>query len=72
MATIIPSHIPRNEAAVAGQVVPGIRIHAMDIFQPPGIGIPPIADMELHQTMVVPQLAAKRRPAAPRNTRSDG
>ena len=31
----------------------------MDIAQPPGIGIPPIPDMEPHQTIVTTALAAK-------------
>ena len=38
---------PRNDAAAPGHVCPGIRIHAIDIVQPPGIGISPIADMFL-------------------------
>jgi hypothetical protein len=43
--------MPKSDAAAAGQVCPGIRIHAIDIVQPPGIGIPPIADMDVHQTI---------------------
>jgi len=35
--------MPRTDAAAPGHVCPGIRIHAIDIVQPPGIGIPPIA-----------------------------
>ena len=50
MATIITIHIAAKDAAAAGHVCPGIRIHAIDIVQPPGIGIPPIADMEAHQS----------------------
>jgi hypothetical protein len=34
-------------------------IHIIDIVQPPGIGIPPIADMDAHQTIVSVALAAK-------------
>src|SRR5439155_511699 len=30
--------MPRNDAAAPGHVCPGIRIHAIDIVQPPGIG----------------------------------
>ena len=41
MATIIASHIDRNIATDAAQVCPGIRIHIMDIVQPPGMAIPP-------------------------------
>jgi hypothetical protein len=58
IATIITVHIPAKEAAAAGHVCPGIRIHAIDIVQPPGIGIPPIADMGPHQTIVSAALAA--------------
>ena len=39
MATIIVSHMSRKLVADAAQVWPGIRIHIMDIFQPPGISI---------------------------------
>jgi hypothetical protein len=36
----------------SGHVCPGIRIHAIDMVQPPGIGISPSADMDAHQTIV--------------------
>ena len=39
MATIIASHINKKLIADANQVWPGIRIHIMDIVQPPGISI---------------------------------
>jgi hypothetical protein len=58
--------MPRNDAAAPGHVCPGIRIHAIDIAQPPGIGIPPIADMDAHQTIVTAALAAKSRDAKKR------
>ena len=57
IATIITTHMPRNDAAAAGHVCPGIRIHAIDIVQPPGIGIPP--DMDAHPWAVSAALAAK-------------
>jgi hypothetical protein len=38
--------MPRNEDAALSQVCSGIRIHAIDIVQPPGIGIPLIADID--------------------------
>src|SRR6266446_2380488 len=38
IATIITTHMPRNDAAAPGHVCPPIRIHATDIDQPPGIG----------------------------------
>jgi hypothetical protein len=54
--------MPRKVAAAPGHVWPDIRIQAIDISQPPGIGIAPIADMEPHHTIVVVKLAAKIRP----------
>src|SRR5256712_3771369 len=51
--------MPRNDAAAAGHVCSGIRIHIIDIVQPPGIAISPIADMDTHQTVVNTALAAK-------------
>jgi hypothetical protein len=51
--------MPRNDAAAPSHVCPGIRIHAIDIVQPPGIGISPAADMDVHQTIVTATLAAK-------------
>ena len=39
MATIIASHMNRKPAADGNQVWPGIRIHIIDIVQPPGISI---------------------------------
>src|SRR6188768_1498341 len=44
--------MPRNDAAAPGQLWPGIRIHVIDIVQPPGIGMPPISDMDEHQPTV--------------------
>src|SRR2546425_9805353 len=67
IATIITTHMPRNDAAAPGHACPGIRIHAIDIVQPPGIGISPIADMDAHQTIVTAALAAKISAATPRN-----
>jgi hypothetical protein len=62
------SHVPRNDAAEADHVCPGIRIHAIDIVQPPGIGIPPIADMDAHQVIVAAALMAKSSAETPRKT----
>src|SRR5438876_6029438 len=59
--------MPRNDAAAPGHVCPAIRIHAIDIVQPPAIGISPIADMEAHQTIVTAALAAKSSAETPRN-----
>jgi hypothetical protein len=47
--------MPRNDAAAPSHVWPGIRIHAIDIVHPPGMGISPIADMDAHQTIVPPR-----------------
>jgi hypothetical protein len=52
--------MPRNDAAAPGHVCPGVRIHAIDIVRPPGIGIALIADMDAHLTIVTATLAAKR------------
>jgi hypothetical protein len=62
-------HMPRNDAAAPGQVCPGIRIHAIDIVQPPGIGISPIAEMDVHRTIVTAALAAKTSAETPRKAR---
>jgi hypothetical protein len=59
--------MPRNDAAALGHVFPGIRIHAIDIVQPPGIGISPIADIDAHQTIVTAALAAKSNAETPNN-----
>src|SRR3989442_2866877 len=67
IATIITTHMPRNDAAAPRHVCPGIRIHAIDIVQPPGIGISPIADMDAHQTIVTAALAAKSSAETPKN-----
>src|SRR5215470_3836124 len=70
IATIITTHMPRNDAAAPVHDCPGIRIHAIDIVQPPGIGISPIADMDAHQAIVTAALPAKRRAETPRKERS--
>src|SRR5204863_1222307 len=66
IATIITTHMPRNDTAAPGHVCPGIRIHAIDIVQPPAIGISPIADMDAHQTIVTAPLAAKSSAETPK------
>src|SRR5712692_3774963 len=69
IATIITTHMPRNDAAAPGHVCPGIRIHAIDIVQPPGIGISPIPDMDAHQRIVTAALAAKSSAETPKKAR---
>jgi len=59
----------RNEAAAPGHVCPGIRIHAIVIVQPPGISIPPMADMDTHHVMVTTTLTVKSSAETPRNAR---
>src|SRR5256712_10337733 len=66
IATIITTHMPRNATAAPGHVCPGIRIHAIDMVQPPGIGISPIADMDSHQAIVSAALAAKSSAETPK------
>jgi hypothetical protein len=63
--------MPTNDAAAPAHDCPGIRIHAIDIVHPPAIAIPPIADIELHQTIVSAALAANNNVATARNARSE-
>jgi hypothetical protein len=60
-----------NEDAAPGHVCPGMRIHAIDIVQPPGIDIAPIAAMDWHQTTVTAALAAKSTAVTPKKDRSE-
>ena len=46
-----------------------VFIHAIDIVQPPGIGISPIAGMDAHQTIVTAALAAKSSAETPKKAR---
>jgi hypothetical protein len=41
----------------------------MDMLQPPGIGISPIADIDPHQTIVTAVLAANSSAEMPKNVR---
>ncbi|HEX3122567.1 MAG TPA: hypothetical protein VHQ21_04635 [Rhodanobacteraceae bacterium] len=65
------SHMPRNIVATPGQVWPGIRIHIIDMVQPPGIGMSCIADIELHHLIVTAVLAANSAAAAPTKERCE-
>jgi hypothetical protein len=71
IAAIITTHIARNEAVVSLQVCPGIRIHIIDIVQPPGIGIPRVSDMDAQQSIVTAALVANSNEEMPTKTRSD-
>ncbi|MEO7275904.1 MAG: hypothetical protein ABI211_28305 [Vicinamibacterales bacterium] len=46
-----------NETAADIPLCPGIRIHAIDMVQPPGIGMPPPAGIEADQATVSAVLA---------------
>jgi hypothetical protein len=59
----------RNDPAAPSHVCRGIRIHAIDIDPPPGIGISPIADMDVHQAIVAPVLPVKSRARTAKNAR---
>src|SRR3984893_2650658 len=59
----------RTDAAAPGHVCPGIRIHAIDIVQSPGIGISAIAGMEAHRMIVTAPLAAKSSAETPKKAR---
>jgi hypothetical protein len=41
IAIIIAPHMSSNIPAASTQLWPGMRIHIIDIVQPPGISIPP-------------------------------
>src|SRR6185312_2035179 len=71
IATIITTHMPRNDAAAPGHVCPGVRIHAIDIVQPPGIGMSSIDDIAAHQAMVTAALATKRRAETAKKARGE-
>jgi hypothetical protein len=64
IAVIISIHMPRNDAAAADHVCPGMRIHVIDIVQPPGIGMP-IVDIDAHQSIVAAALTANSSATAP-------
>jgi hypothetical protein len=56
IAIVITNHMTRNDAAAPVHVCPGIRMYAVDIVQPPGIVIWPIADIDSHQEIVIAAL----------------
>jgi len=59
----------RKDAAAPIHVCLGIRIQAIDIVQPPGIGMSPMSDMDAHQNTVNAALTANSRTEAPKNAR---
>src|SRR5258708_35858748 len=68
IAAIITIHMPMKEVEAKSQVWPPILIHAIDIVQPPGMGMPP--DMERHHTSVPVALATNRSPLPARSAAS--
>jgi hypothetical protein len=58
-----------NDAATPSQLCPGMRNHIIDIVHPPGICIPPIAAIAVHQAIVADVLATKSSVAMPTNAR---
>jgi hypothetical protein len=71
MAVIIRLHMPMNEDASPHHVCPGIRIHAIDIVQLPGIGIPGVLDIDEHDTIVRAALIMNIEAQSPRSVRSE-
>lgn len=71
IAAIITLHINQKFAAAASQVCPANRIQAIDIFQPPGIDIPPMADIDPHQAIVNATVVANNNVEIPANARSE-
>ncbi len=60
MAIIIASHMPQNIANAPPVVCPGIRIHTMDMLQPPGMGMAP----DMVRVCVIVMSAKKTNTAA--------
>jgi hypothetical protein len=60
-----------NDVVAPAQVSPGIRIHDIDIDHPPGIGIPPIADIDSHHWTVSATAPVKSTATILRKTRWD-
>src|SRR5262245_20523256 len=58
-----------NDAAAPSDDCPGLRIHVIDMVHPPGIGISPIADMAMLQTIVVAALTVKTSAETARKAR---
>src|SRR5690348_9344522 len=68
MAIIITTHMPMNDAATPAHVWPGMGIHAGDMAQPPGIGMPPMFAMAAPQSAVSVALAANSSAETPKNS----
>ncbi|GGA36240.1 hypothetical protein GCM10010981_26660 [Dyella nitratireducens] len=59
-----------NDVAALPHVWPGIRIHVIDIVQPPGIGMAFMRDMDAHPTIVSTAQRAESAAAAAKKVRS--
>jgi len=62
--------MPTKTAATPDQVCVGIRIQTIDIVQPPGICMPPVADIDVDHAIVTAALPAKSSAEMPKNARS--
>jgi hypothetical protein len=60
-----------NDAAAPLHVWPGMRIHIIDIVQPPGIGMASMLDMGVLRTIVSTALMAKSVAEAAKKGRSE-
>jgi hypothetical protein len=56
-----------NDAATPVHVCPGIRIHIIDIVQPPGMSISPIGDIDVDIAVVNAALARNSNAETPMN-----
>ncbi len=61
----------RNDAATPSHVCPQLGAHAIDIVQPPGIGVAPIADIDARQTIVAAALARNSSAETPNKARRE-
>ncbi len=67
IATIITIHMARNEVALPNHVPVGIGIQAIDRVQPPGIVIPPMADMDAQHSTVTAALTVNSKAVTRKN-----
>jgi hypothetical protein len=60
-----------NDAAAPPHVWPGMRIHIIDIVQPPGIGVASMVDMDVLPAIVSAAVMAKSAAEVAKKQRSD-
>jgi hypothetical protein len=63
IATIIASHISKKLRAEADQVWPRIRIHIIDMFQPPGISLSQHIERQKYTVATTPATNARTQTA---------